>query len=308
MKTAVITGVTGHVGRELGRQLASLGVRVHGISRRDIPFDHDLLPGVQFHRYDGSGESLVDALERSRSDVVFHLAAMPCRDHSVADVSPLVDANVRFGAQMLEAMRVAGVPNIITAGTYLQHGDSERYRALNLCAATKQAFEALLEFYCDAFPMRGMRLTCCNVYGEGNARPSLIGDIARAFREDIPLQLRDGEARVDPVHVEDVAAAFVCAWSAIEHESSRLTRYSISSGSDISANELVKLFERISGRLAIVHALPSAHTPRRMRPWRGLPVPGWRPHIDLNEGLARLLAFDHVPGSSPNNEQLRVRA
>ena len=65
--------------------------------------------------------------------------------------------------QLLEGMRVFGCPRMITAGTYLQHYETDAFRAFNLYAATRQAFETVLEFYVDAYEISAVRLTLADI-------------------------------------------------------------------------------------------------------------------------------------------------
>jgi nucleoside-diphosphate-sugar epimerase len=291
----MISGVTGHLGRVLGAQLVAAGFEVHGLTRqlpdRSVPSPD--LRQIHLHRLDGQTATLCEVMSQARPDVVFHLAAMVRSEHRGADIAPLVEANILHGTQLLEAMRASGCSRVITAGSYLQHGDTEDFRALNLYAATKQAFECLLEYYADAYNFSAVRLTVCNIYGERQSRPSLAGDIAIACRRSSPLTLRNPHVRVDLVHVDDVARAFVRMVSLLGSEAApygRLSRYSVTSGSDLSAGELVGLFERIGRMTLAVECCPLPAQARRVNPWRGKVVPGWAPRISIEEGISRLLA------------------
>src|SRR4051812_1833664 len=94
----------------------------------------------QFDR--GSTERIVARLKACKPDVVFHLASLFVSDHRVQDVQNLVESNLLFGTQLLEAMAQAGVKRIINTGTSWQCP-----HPFNLYAATKQAFESILGYY-----------------------------------------------------------------------------------------------------------------------------------------------------------------
>lgn len=224
-------------------------------------------------------------------DVVFHLAALARREHRSDDILPFVAANVTFGTQLLEAMRLSGCTCFITAGSYLQYTDTGASRALNLYAATKHAFSRILEYYIDAFGIAAADLTLCNIYGESDRRPQLITDVAAALVQASPLTLHGEEAWVDLVHVEDVAAAFIQVAPLLSnHDDGKLLRYSVTSGKDVSATELIALFERIGARKLHVRRQQSSQSShRRTRPWRGAVVPGWIPHVSIEAGIERLL-------------------
>jgi len=298
MQRALVSGITGHLGREVARQLSEKGITVYGLTRQFVTSDD-----AHLLHTDGSTNSILHAFEKTSPDVVIHLAGLSRREHRSSDIEPFVEANILLGMQLLEGMRISGCRYMITAGTYLQHYDTDASRAFNLYAATRQAFEAVLEFYADAYELSAVRLTLADIYSEHDTRPKLMTNIAEAWSSSTPLNLRDPDSCVDLIHVEDAAAAFLQAASLLDSgaiAARKLSRYSVSSGEDITALELAHRFERQAGRnLQIVH--DSAPAPfRKIKPRRGEPVPGWKPRITLENGIDRILASHPTrPASQP---------
>lgn len=292
MKRAIVSGITGHLGQELARQLVSAGVEVSGLTRQDVTEDQRRNEAVRLHRVDGRTETLVAIFDAVQPDTVFHLAGLYRREHQSADVSGLVATNILFATQLLEAMRLVECRRFITAGSYFQHFDTDEYRALNLYAATKQAFEALLSYYVDACGISAVRLTLSDIYSEHDNRRKVLTDIATAWAGGMPLYFRDEEIWIDPVHVEDVAAAFLQTAALLESNvlsKSALSRYSVSYGRDVTSAELVSLFERLGGRKMTVSRGQGWRSSRRMKPWRGEIVPGWEPRVTIEDGIKRIL-------------------
>jgi nucleoside-diphosphate-sugar epimerase len=290
VRRVLVSGISGHIGRVLGAQLAADGFEVHGLSRQAAPQPPLAAGSIHVHRVDGQTSTLVEVMREVKPQAVIHLAGLVLKEHDASTLAPLVEANILFGGQLLEAMRTCGCTRIVTAGTYLQHADSDAYRALNLYAATKQAFESLLEYYAHASEFSALRLTVCNVYSEHEIRPSLMTDIAAAWKNQTPLVVRDRDARVDLVHADDVARCFSRAVSMLEERAvpaGRLSRYSVTSGRDYSPEELVRIFEEVGERKIAVRFLQPSGA-RRPRPWRGETVPGWVPRISMHEGVARI--------------------
>jgi len=295
MKRVVITGVTGHVGGVLGVQLAEAGSEVHGLTRAKphVAILATSCRAVQIHQIDGQTQTLVSLFEQMRPDVVVHLAAQARREHLSSDITPFITANILFGTQLLEATKVVGCRSIITAGSYLQHAEDGRHSPFNLYAATKIAFEGLISYYVDAFDFCAIILTLFKVYGERDPHPTLLSQMVDAYADGLPLTLHAGEPSVDLVHVEDVAAAFVRSIRVIEShrsEGPRWSRYSVSSGRDMTCTELMDVFHALGlAKPEIAYRRPGLPA-RRVRPWRGICVPGWTPRIGIRDGIARLLA------------------
>jgi nucleoside-diphosphate-sugar epimerase len=293
MYRAVVSGVTGHLGRELAAQLVAAGVDVHGLTRQENTCLQVRNAAIRLHQVDGSTEGLVATFRALRPDVLFHLAAITRREHQTSDVAAFVDTNVLFGTQLLEAMRWSECVRLVLAGSYLQHFDTDGYRAFNLYAATKQAFEDIVVFYLDAFQLSAIRLTFSDIYSEHDTRPKLMTDIARAWATRTPLKLQAEEAWIDPIHVEDAASACLQAATLLKGSSAlsgSLARYSVSSECDVSATQLARLFEELGGRQITVQRATRQNSLRTIRPRRGTALPGWTPRISLHQGIARILA------------------
>jgi nucleoside-diphosphate-sugar epimerase len=174
----------------------------------------------------------------------------------------------------------------------LQHFDTDGSRAFNFYAATKLAFEDMLAYYAEAFDFSAVRLTLCDIYSESDTRRKLMTDIVAAWADRATLKLRSNEVWVDLIHVEDAARAFLQAAYLLENGSippGALFHYSISSERDISATELIALFECLGGRKITVERNHNGGSSRTMRPWRGITLPGWEPRVTIEDGIVRIL-------------------
>lgn len=290
MQRAIISGITGHLGRELASQLVAAGIETHGLTRQmNLP---RTCGPVQFHHIDGSTERLVELLTSLQPDTVFHIAALARREHQITDVEPFVRANVLLGTQLLEAMRHCNCRRIVTAGSYLQHHGTDGYRAFNLYAATKQAFETLLEYYVDKYGLQGLRLTLSDIYSTHDTRRNLMTDIARAWKTHDCITLQAEEAWVDLVHIEDAAAAFVHAARLLPVDTDHVAaihRYSVTSGYRISATELVAIFERLGGGKLMIRRGNGKSSSHESQFGHGVILPGWGPKVAIEEGIMRII-------------------
>ncbi|MFC4313707.1 NAD-dependent epimerase/dehydratase family protein [Steroidobacter flavus] len=289
MHRVVISGVTGHLGRELALQLAQADIEVHGLTRQAAATSFPEITNI--HRIDGRTEPLVTLFQQIKPTAVIHLAALARREHRLEDIAAFNHTNILFGTQLLEAARQSDCYSFITAGSYLQYSATGEYRPFNLYSATKQAFECVLRYYVDACEFAASVLTLCNVYGELDPRPTLITDMAAACSQRRSITMHGAEAWIDPIHVSDAASAFVQALLLMNDSAAHtgdLRHYSVTCGRDVSSSELAMLFERITGHSLSIDG-DNKRASRRLKPWRGALVPGWTPRVSLEEGLARVL-------------------
>jgi len=232
-------------------------------------------------------------LDEAKPDVVFHLASLFLAEHKPEDVQNLVESNLAFPASLLEAMVKCGLTNLVNTGTSWQYGETGAVRPVNLYAATKQAFEDVIDYYVDAHGLKVITLTLYDTYGPGDTRRKLVNLLLAALRSGEPLLMSPGEQCLDLIHVDDVieayrkASEFLLTGSAEGHE-----HYAVTSGNFYSLKDIVALFEEAAGRkLNIQFGMRPYRRCEVMSPWQGMKVvPGWHPQVTLKDGFTNLMA------------------
>lgn len=289
----MITGATGFVGFHLVKRLVSGGWMVHTLSRKGSSFTENKEFGqVVNHVYDGTTESVLVSFEAAKPDIVFHLASLFLAQHSNEDVEPLIRTNVLLGTQLLEAMTVNKVKYFVNTGTAWQHYNNDDYNPVCLYAATKQAFEAVLEYFVNACAVKAITLKLFDTYGPGDHRPKLFNMLKKASISGEVLNMSPGDQMIDMVHINDVIDAFLIAArrllmvkAVVGHEV-----YAVSSGAPISLKELVCLYTSIRGEKIEVNWGGRPYRSREvMKTWnRGAAIAQWSPKINLEDGIRRL--------------------
>ena len=227
-----------------------------------------------------------------RPNVVFHLASLFLSQHETKDIEPLIQSNLLFGSQLLEAMRANNINNLINTGTSWQHYSNESYNPVCLYAATKQAFEAIIEYYIQACNFKVITLKLFDTYGPNDHRPKLIAMLNNAEKNNQPLDMSNGEQLIDLVHIDDVVDAFLmAAHRLLENQIFCHEMFAISSGNPIPLKQLVQLYIKATGKNIQVNW---GARPYRMREvmdtWRsGARLEGWGPKIDLEKGMRLIL-------------------
>ncbi len=284
---ALVTGGTGFVGSRLIRLLIGEGWDVHAIlrpgsNRRSLPVE------VAVHIDDGSLTGLARAVEEAEPAVCFHLAGHFVAQHRPTDIDPLIAANVSFGLRLAESLAISPGVLVVNAGSYWQHADGQPYRPAALYAATKQAFQDILQFYAEVGTVRVVTLKLSDTYGPADPRPKLVNLLLRAAASGDPLPATAGDQLIDLVHVDDAARAFLVAAEKFADTPAPLFEaFSVGSGSPTRVRDVASMIEAVTGRSIDVQwgALPYAGR-EMFSPWdAGLPLPGWRPNIRLDDGL-----------------------
>lgn len=237
-----LTGVSGYVGRRVARRLAASGQRVRGLvpAEEQLPAD---LPGVEFVRGD-----ILDppTLEPHGADVtaVVHAAAamLPNPAKKIRTV------NIDGTRNVLGAARLWGAQRFI----YLS-AVSAAYPHKNSYGQSKVEAEALVA--ASGLPWVILRPTM--VYGEGGGlhftRLVALVQSAPGF---FPV-FGPGSAKLQPVHVEDVASAVEIA---LTHAAATGGIWGVSGATVVTFDELVtRIAAALGARRKLIHVpLPLA--------------------------------------------------
>jgi nucleoside-diphosphate-sugar epimerase len=260
----------------------------------------DVLGSGNVHEHDGSTIGLINIVGGVRPLAVFHLASTVITDYVAVDVEPLIRSNILFGTQLLEAIVVAGVSVIVNTGTISQHYEGREYSPVYLYAATKQAFQDVLQFYCEARGLHAVTLELPDTYGPGDRRPKLLAALARAARTGETLALTPGEQFLDLLHVDDVVHGYeVAADGLLTGDLPSPSRYRLSSGSLVRLKDVVELYREATGHTVSVAWGGRPYRVREvMEPNSPVPIlPEWQPCISLKDGLVALDAESHDYGN-----------
>lgn len=240
------------------------------------------------HVCDGSTERVVRCVELAKPDVVFHLASLALSEHEHKDIEPLIQSNVLFGSQLLEAMKINGVNCLVNTGTYWQHYENEDYNPVCLYAASKQAFESIMEYYVKACGINAITLILFDTYGSDDLRPKILQLLNKAAKSGESLDMSAGKQLIDLVHINDVIEVYMlAAQRLLDGLVSKHVHYAVSSGNPLSLKELVGLYLDVTGQFVKINWGARQYRHREvMVPWsRGVLIDGWTQKIKLDTGL-----------------------
>lgn len=290
MRRALVTGGTGFIGSHLLNHLIAHGWEVHVLCR-NTPASH---PDVHQHCIPDNLTELTPLLCRIQADIVFHLATHFIAEHRPEHIDPLIATNLQFGTHLLEAMATSETRQLVNTGTSWQHlqAESPDYHPANLYAATKQAFEAVIDYYCEAHGLAALTLHLYDSYGPGDTRPKLLNQLLRRDVASPPLALSPGAQTLCLVHVQDIVEALLHSAMLLPRQtSSSHIRYRLGGLTPLPLHQIVSLLESLAGKHFNVAWGEKPYRAREiMAPWTlGTPLPGWAPKIALEAGLRDLL-------------------
>lgn len=284
----LVTGASGYIGHHVCRDALRRGWEVHALTRATSD-----LRGLAVRRHDveASAASIDAAIAAARPEVVLHLASMVKARPAPDDVGPMIEANVGFGARLLDAMGRHGCRRLVNASTFWVHDAAGGHDPNTLYAATKLAFERLVDFHARREGLAAVSLVLFDVYGPADWRGKLLGVLDSAMREGRTLDMSPAGQTLDMVHVRDVASGFAAAASRLMDAPHGHERFSLGGGERRTLREIVELAARLRGVPTPARFGVRPYDPFQiMDPVSSVaPLPGWAPTVTLEQGIAESL-------------------
>jgi CDP-3, 6-dideoxy-D-glycero-L-glycero-4-hexulose-4-reductase len=201
---------------------------------------------IRIIEYNGDISTLISFFKGENPDIVFHLAAAVISDYAPEQVKTLMQSNIQFGAEVLEAMKHSETRLLINTGSYWQNYNSNNYNPVDLYAATKETFEKIIQYYVDAHDFRTITLRLYDVYGEDDKRPKLLNLLRDIAGTDKSIDVSPGGQYLDMVHISDVCTAYLKAFELLESDSEIKNRiYGVYTGNRITLKNMIATFQQI---------------------------------------------------------------
>ncbi|MGF1525364.1 MAG: UDP-glucose 4-epimerase GalE [Candidatus Competibacterales bacterium] len=314
MKSVLVTGGAGYIGSHTCKALARTGY---------VPVTYDNLS--QGHRWAvGWGPlevgdladrgRLAQVIDQYRPVAAMHFAARLNVGESVCDPGGYYRNNVAGTLNLLEALRDAGVDQLVFSSTCATYGRPEWMpltedhpeRPINPYGMSKLMVEHMLADFATAHGLRAMMLRYFNAAGadpEGeigeahDPEPHLIPlvlAVAGGQREAITVfgddyDTLDGTCVRDYIHVADLAEAHVLALQALEGGGGSAA-FNLGNGHGFSVQQVIETARKVTGReIAVIRGPRRAGDPDRLVGDASLARAelGWQPfYVDLEAIVA----------------------
>jgi CDP-paratose synthetase len=286
MNNILITGANGFLGSNLVRFFLEKNYPVIAVIRANGNNDNLVDVNCKVIEYDGTISSL--SAHINVSTTVIHTASYYVAEHNDGDVADLVNSNVIYGMNLLEAMRITGAKEIINIGTAWQGYQGEENRPVNLYAATKQAFENFIAYYCDAEGFKSVSLRLNDTYGEEDKRMKLVKLLINSGLNDINLDMSLGEQRINLTHISDVCRAIHSSVECLNNVEGLVT-YNLINNDELSIRELVNLIEReLEMKIPVNFGMRAYRNREVMEPIKLNPFNLCTFKIDIRDGVKKI--------------------
>jgi CDP-3, 6-dideoxy-D-glycero-L-glycero-4-hexulose-4-reductase len=289
-RKGVITGGTGYIGSHLVKYLLSQNWDISVIIQPELGYGNieAQKEQVKIIKYNGDIQTLIAFFKEENPDIVFHLAAAVITNYIPEEIPILIQSNIQFGTEVMEAMKYGSTRFFVNTGSYWQNCNSDTYSPVDLYAATKEAFEKILQYYVEAYDFHIITLRLFDVYGEDDKRPKLLNLLFQIANTAQSIDVSPGEQLLDMVHISDVCSAYLKAYEALMSDNEITHKiYGVYTGNRITLKEMINLFQKVLQRPLNVNFGGKPYKEREiMIPTEYYELlPDWKANISLTDGL-----------------------
>jgi len=288
-----MSGATGFIGQNLLGKLLANGVEVHVVVREgsDLSlFEKE----VKFFHYDQEISTLLEYTEREQFDGVIHLASLFLAAHTPQDIPALIDSNVRFATELLEAAKSTHIGWFLNTGTFWQHYESDGYNPVNLYAATKEAFEVIAKYYTETSNLLFTTLKLNDTFGPNDTRNKVFNLWSKIAQTGETLEMSAGEQYIDISYIEDVVEAYFLLCKALNEDEKQTLQHRefvVTQEQRVTLKELSLIFQNAIGKnIDITWGAREYREREVMEPYNnGERVPGWQQKYSLEDAIKKTI-------------------
>jgi nucleoside-diphosphate-sugar epimerase len=294
MRSVLVTGASGFIGRQCLPILVAKGYDVHALSRRQLATPPR---GVSWHDVDLLRQGApTEVIHQVQPDFLLHLAwyALPGKFWEARENIDWVRASL----ELLSAFAANNGKRLIAAGSCAEYQSNagecleEKTPLLpaTLYGTCKCAFGRILDSFSRRTELSSAWGRIFSLFGPYEHPSRLISYVVQSLLRGDPALCSDGTQVLDFMHVEDAASAFVALV-----ENKIQGPVNIASGRPVEVRDLLQEIGIRLGRPELIRLGERESSSEVSSIWANVDrltrEVGWKPHYDRASGIQQVIEW-----------------
>lgn len=211
VKTAILTGGTGYIGKHVTKNLLVDGWRVIHLlrKRKNKKICNDKVKCYNIENKFTNSRILKNL--NKKNTIFIHLASYSSIKDEEKNYQNYIDSNISLGVKLLSFMQKNSFNKLIISETYWQFNQKGEFLGNSLYSETKNCFSNIAKYFHRKYNFSVLCLVLYDVYGPDDNRRKILNMIINSYKNRLILKLTPGKQVVDYTFIDDVAMAFVIA-------------------------------------------------------------------------------------------------
>ncbi|MBU8972248.1 MULTISPECIES: NAD-dependent epimerase/dehydratase family protein [Bacteroides] len=293
----LITGATGFVGRTVVSYFALHAEHELCLLVRSIEKVKTLFPSASYAAISTTERNWQHQIINYAPDVVLHLAAYFTNKRDEASAEQLINSNILFTTNLLEAVSHTCCRYFINIGTFTEflNGAGEALPN-NLYSATKSAERPVIQFYQTQSNWKWINVIVYSPYGRKNENKKVIDYLLDAVDATTSIAFSPGKQMLDFIHVDDMADFFLTLINKLDSLQEKYYQFHLGTGQGHTIREVAQVMECVFHKSINAHwggrDYLSSDVMHAVAPINKIiDLLGWTAKISLEEGI-RILYDD----------------
>jgi UDP-glucose 4-epimerase len=304
---AIVTGGAGFLGSHLVDRLLDKGYHVKVIDNLSTSTDKYITPHLKDEKFEFVKMDILN-LEKLKQefagfDVVFHFAANADIRRGLKDTFRDLEQNTIGTYNILEAMRVNDIKEILYASSAAVYGEPKTFPTpedvslvqTSFYGASKLSGEALIQAFCEGFDFRGWMFRFVSVVGERHPHGVTFDFYHKLKKDNTKLEIiGDGTQRKSYMYIEDCMDGIMLAY---EKATEKVNIFNLGWELYINVNTVADTVTSEMGLLDVKYEYTGGS-----RGWVGdsplvhlsvekLKSLGWQPKVSCEEGIRKTVRW-----------------